>query len=119
MATDTSTTASAAADDARTTPRDRGCVPVVVTTDRRLVVFGWAAPGTDFTAPTIRIEGARNCLKWSKTIGGFLGLAAFGPNELCNVGARVPGGLTLRGVTSVSECTPDAVKRWEAARCVS
>jgi hypothetical protein len=119
MAKTTTTTASAAADDARTTPRDRGCTPVLVTTERRLVAFGWAAPGTDFTQPTIRIEGVRNCIKWSRTIGGFLGLAAVGPNEHCTIGALVPGGITLRGVTSVTECSPDAVKRWEAAPCVS
>lgn len=118
MAKNNTTTAKAAADDAATTPRDRGCLPVLVTTSSRGVFFGWVAKSHNLAAENIRLEQARNCLYWQRTIGGFLGLAAVGPDSNCRIGATAPT-LTLRGVTSVSECTPDAVRRWEAAPCVS
>lgn len=118
MATKKNTdTASTAADDA-STPRDRGYVPVVITTERRGVFFGWMSHDTPVGASDIRLELARNCIKWSKTIGGVLGLAANGPNQYCIIGATAPA-IRLRGVVSVSECSSDATKRWEEAPCVA
>lgn len=118
MAKSKTNTASTAADDACTTPSDRGCIPVVVTTDKRGVFFGWADKDADFTGDTIRLELARNCITWSRTIGGFLGLAAAGPNEHCRIGAVAPA-ITLRGVVSTTECSPVAAKKWGDAPCVS
>lgn len=118
MAKTPTTTAKAAADDAATTPRDRGCVAVVVTTQYRGVFFGWASKDHDFAADSITIELARNCLYWAASIGGFLGLAAVGPDRSCKVGSTARK-LVLRGVTSVAECTPGAVGRWEIAPCVA
>jgi hypothetical protein len=110
------TSASDAAVDTRTTS-DKGERPVVVTTAHRGVFFGFARADHQLDAPTIRIERARNCLWWEKSIGGFLGLAADGPTPICRIGARVPA-LTLRDVTSVAECSPEAVAKWEAAASV-
>lgn len=109
----TTTSASDAAVDARTTS-DKGERPVVVTTQHRGVFFGFARVDHQLDAPTIRIERARNCIYWEKAVGGFLGLAADGPTPGCRVGATVPA-VTLRDVTSVAECSADAVAKWEAA----
>lgn len=88
--------------------------PVLVTTEFRGVFFGWA---TDTEGDTIALKRARNCLYWSKNVGGFLGLASVGPLEGCTVGATAD--ITLRKVTCVAECTPEAVAAWEAYPCVS
>ena len=45
---------------------------VLVTTTYRGVFFGFAT-ATDGT--TIKLRGARNCLRWSTPMKGFLGLA--------------------------------------------
>jgi hypothetical protein len=88
-------------------------IPVMVTTEHRGVFFGYSPP-TDFTSDTIRIEGARMCLFWAQSVKGILGLASEGPNKECRIGPRVPA-INLRKVTSVTECSDDAVKAWEAA----
>lgn len=118
MAKSKSTTASTAADDASTTPSDRGCIPVVVTTDKRGVFFGWAAKDSDFAGDSIRLELARNCLYWARSVGGFLGLAVVGPDANCRIGATAPA-VTLRGVVSVTECSPESTRKWGEAPCVS
>lgn len=84
--------------------------PVLVTTVHRGVFFGYAE-NTD--GETVTLKKARNCLYWSADVKGFLGLAATGPTDSCRVGPAAD--ITLRNVTSVSEVTPEAVQRWEAA----
>lgn len=84
--------------------------PVLVTTDKRGVFFGYA---TDTTGETICLRAARNCVYWSADVQGFLGLAANGPTDGCRIGPAAD--ITLRGITSVSEVTPSAVVAWEAA----
>ena len=89
--------------------------PVLVTTDKRGVFFGYAA---DTSSDPIVLLNARNCIYWHKSIGGFAGLAVTGPNEQCRIGAKVSQ-IELRGICSVSEVESVAVEAWEKASCVS
>lgn len=93
-------------DDNVTQPTER---PVLVTTDKRGVFFGYA---TDTDGDTIHLKRARMCVYWSKAMKGVLGLASIGPDEDCRISPAAD--LQLRGVTAVAEVRPDAVKRWEA-----
>jgi hypothetical protein len=87
---------------------------VLVTTEYRGVFFGYAV---DTTKDTIKLRSARNCIYWSKSVGGFVGLAEKGPDSSCHIGARAD--LELRKITCVAEVTKDAVVAWENAPCVS
>ena len=89
-------------------------IPVIITTAHRGVFFGRIDPAKRHDS-TIDLVGARNCLYWYESIGGFLGLAASGPNPQCRIGATVPGVFTARDVTSVTDCTAAAAAAWEAA----
>ena len=83
---------------------------VLITTEYRGVFFGYA---TETTGDTIALTGARNCIYWPSENGGFLGLAAEGPAKGARIGPRAD--IELRKVTSVTEVTPAAVEKWEAA----
>lgn len=83
---------------------------VVVTTAHRGVFFGYA---TDTDGEIIRLRAARNCLYWPAENKGFMGLAAMGPKEGSRIGPAAD--IALRDITSVVECTPEAVTAWEAA----
>ena len=89
--------------------------PVLVTTNKRGVFFGYA---DDTSGDPIVLLNARNCIYWHKSVGGFAGLATVGPNEQCRIGAQVSH-IELRGICSVSEVESPAVKAWETASCVS
>jgi len=84
---------------------------VVVTTQHRGVFFGYA---TDIDGEAINLTRARNCLRWGEATKGFMGLANTGP--LGN-GTRVgpAADIQLRDITSVTLCSDEAVKVWEAA----
>jgi hypothetical protein len=85
---------------------------VLVTTEFRGVFFGYVAD--DSKLPTqITLNKAKNCIYWSSTVGGFLGLAAKGVNSDCKTGSTVEL-LTLYKITSVTEVSDEAVKSWEA-----
>ena len=84
--------------------------PVVVTTAHRGVFFGYAG---DTSGDTIKLERARNCIRWSIDVRGFVGLASGGPTSGCRVGPAA--NIELRNITAVLECTPEAVKEWEKA----
>ena len=84
--------------------------PVLVTTAHRGVFFGYADK-TDGT--TVKLTRARNCVYWSADVQGFMGLAATGPSASCRISPAAD--IELRDVTSVSEVTPKAAKRWEDA----
>ena len=88
-------------------------VAVVVTTEYRGVFFGYADPER-IRDEQIELKRARLCLSWSAAMRGFMGLACIGPDEGCRIGPAVER-ITLRKITSVIECSPEAVKRWEAA----
>ena len=83
---------------------------VVVTTTHRGVFFGYAS---DVNGAIIKLRAGRNCLAWSADVKGFMGLAATGPSKNCRVGPAVD--ISLRDITSVIECTPEAVAAWESA----
>lgn len=83
---------------------------VVVTTAHRGVFFGYAA---DVDGEIIKLRRGRNCLYWSEATKGFIGLAAIGPQKGSRVGP--PADISLRAITSVIECTDEAVKAWESA----
>jgi hypothetical protein len=85
--------------------------PVVVTTEHRGVFFGFAAPGLA-EDKTITLADAQMCVRWSEAVRGVLGLAATGPGRGCRITPAVPK-LMLTGVTSVMECTDEAVKAWQ------
>jgi hypothetical protein len=91
----------------RSKDKERG---VVVTTTHRGVFFGYAAE-TD--GEIIKLRAARNCLYWPTENKGFMGLASLGPVKGARVGPAAD--ISLRDITSVIECTPDAVQAWENA----
>jgi hypothetical protein len=82
---------------------------VVVTTKHRGVFFGRLEADE---GDKVKLAEARNCLRWAGT-KGFLGLAAAGPTGQCRIGPAAPE-LVLYGVTSVSVCSDEARKAWEA-----
>lgn len=84
-------------------------IPLLVTTEAKGVFFGYSQPTTD---KTIRLERARMCVYWCAGVHGVLGLAAVGPLAGSRVTPQIPA-ITLRGLTSVSEVSPEAVKAWE------
>jgi hypothetical protein len=86
----------------------------MVTTIHRGVFFGYAREPIDIRNETIVLERARNAIEWSSDVRGVFGLASHGPNDKCRIGPAVPA-LHLRGVTSITEVAPEAVKHWEAA----
>lgn len=87
---------------------------VIVTTEFRGVFFGYIK--NDKKLPEeITLTGVRNCIYWSANCGGFLGLAANGPNKDCRVGQRVPE-VTVYKVTSVTPVEPAAEQEWETAK---
>lgn len=89
--------------------------PVLVTTKYRGVFFGYVPDGgADKLPAEITLERARMCIYWSREVRGVLGLAATGPNSACRIGAAVPT-ITLWDVTSVTDCTPGATEKLEAA----
>ena len=83
---------------------------VLVTTAHRGVFFGFA---TETGGSTIKLRAARNCIYWPAENKGFLGLAANGPARGAKVGPAAD--IELRDITCVAECSPEAVKAWEAA----
>lgn len=87
--------------------------PVIITTEFRGVFFGYLKDDTKAPAQ-ITLTGVRNCLYWSANVGGFLGLAANGPNKDCKIGVRVPE-VTLYKITSVTPVEDAAAKAWESA----
>lgn len=88
--------------------------PVLVTTEHKGVFFGMlTGEGADLPKQ-IELTDARMCVSWSRTERGVLGLASAGPSRECRIGPRV-NRITLYGITSVTECSPEAVAKWEKA----
>ena len=87
--------------------------PVLVTTEKRGVFFGYVADASALPA-SIRLTRCRNCVYWSADVRGFVGLAANGPSNGCRIG-HASAETTLYGITSVSAVSPDATIRWELA----
>ena len=85
--------------------------PVIVTTHSRGVFFGYV--DEDNSPANITLTDARNAVYWSSGTRGWMALAADGPDEDCRVGPKVPR-LRIFGVSTVVECTPEAVTAWES-----
>lgn len=83
---------------------------VMVTTQHRGVFFGYT---TETEGEIVKLRAGRNCLYWPSENKGFIGLASMGPVKGARVGP--PANIELRGITSVVECTDEAVKAWESA----
>ena len=83
---------------------------VIVTTEHRGVFFGYA---DDTSGDVIQLRAARNCVYWSPGVRGFMGLAATGPDKESKVGPAAD--IEVRKITSIIECTPEAIKAWEVA----
>lgn len=83
---------------------------VLVTTSHRGVFFGYM--DGDMAKDTLTLKDARNCIYWSADVKGFLGLAVRGPTSSCRIGPKVPS-IKLLAVTSISEVTDEAAKKWE------
>ncbi len=87
--------------------------PVLVTTQHRGVFFGFIDPATE-SDKSLTLTDCRCCISWAASIGGFLGLVSVGPNRDCKIGKQAPR-VVLHDITSVSDCTEEAVKAWQAA----
>jgi hypothetical protein len=87
---------------------------VVVTTEFRGVFFGYLDKGADENAKDLVLLDARCAIYWSGA-RGFMGLASHGPESGSKIGSKAPRVL-LHGITSVSDCTPDAEKAWTTWR---
>ena len=83
---------------------------VLVTTEHRGVFFGKLVEDRQ---KTVVISEARNVVFWSQECRGFLGLASQGPQKGSKVGPAAPS-ITLYGVTSLAECSSEAVAKFEA-----
>lgn len=85
---------------------------VLVTTEFRGVFFGYIKE--DKNLPNdITLTKVRNCIYWSASVGGFLGLASKGPDDQCKIGTEVPE-LRLFKVTSISPVSDEAAKKWNS-----
>ncbi len=87
-------------------------VGLVVTTRLKGVFFGYAEMPTGKTPETIILKKARMCVSWSSDIRGVLGLASCGPSKSCKIGFAIPS-LNVNDISSVMECSPEAVTAWE------
>ena len=88
-------------------------VPVLVTTQFRGVFFGFVDP-SDKANKSLTLTDCRCCISWASSVGGFLGLAAKGPDGNCKIGTQAPAVL-LHDITSVTDCTESAVEAWTRA----
>jgi hypothetical protein len=83
---------------------------VIITTEYRGVYFGELVAHSDRTAV---IANARMAIYWG-TENGVDQLANSGPTSKSKIGAKAPK-VWLCGITSLVDCTPEAVKAWEKA----
>lgn len=83
---------------------------VMVTTEHRGVFAGFAK-NTD--GDVIKLRAARNCIYWSASVKGFMGLASSGPDSSCKIGPAAD--IELRKITAVAEVTAEAQAKWEGA----
>ena len=88
--------------------------PVIVCTDKRAVVFGFAKKDKPNKRGQIVLHDARMCLYWHASVGGVFGLGEIGPNAETKVSAPLPK-IRLEGVTAIFDVTKSARKAWKAA----
>lgn len=85
---------------------------VLVTTQHRGVFYGRLENGQEENARSLVLIGCRNAIYWAGK-RGFLGLASHGPESGSKVGTAAPR-VVLHDVTSVTDCTDEAAKKWES-----
>lgn len=84
---------------------------VVITTAHRGIFFGEIISNN---APkSITLKDAKNCLYWGSSLHGFIGLASNGPDSSCRIGPSSSLPMELFDITSMIECTPQAVEKWQ------
>ncbi len=83
---------------------------VVVTTDRdrRGVFYGILVSEKD---DVVELEQAKMAVYWPKEVKGVLGLAATGPMKGCRITPEIKK-IKLNGVTSIMDCSEDAIDAW-------
>lgn len=86
---------------------------VLVTTEFRGVFYGEIKDNKKLP-DEITLTNAKNCIYWSSSVGGFLGLASKGPDSQCKIGSTV-NELTLYKITSVTPVTAEASEKWKNA----
>lgn len=82
---------------------------VVVTTSHRGVFFGTL---TKRDGSDVELADARVCVYWARETRGFVGLAKTGPIGESRVSPSCLR-MAISSVTSISECTPESIARWE------
>ena len=83
---------------------------VVVTTAHRGVFFGELI---ESNAPkSLKLKNAKNCVYWTSSLHGFVGLATDGPKSGCKIGPAVSE-IELYDITAILDCTKGAIKNWE------
>ena len=87
--------------------------PVLVTTEFRGVFFGFVK-NEESLPEEITLTDCRNCIYWSSSVGGFLGLASKGPDSQCKIGSQIKE-ITLYKITSVTPVEEKAVEAWKKA----
>lgn len=85
---------------------------VIVTTTFRGIFFGYVE-GPTLGKDPIQLKGARMAIYWGTT-QGFMQLANTGPTPKSRISARAD--VEVRNVTSILDCTPEAIEAWEAAK---
>lgn len=83
--------------------------PVIVTTEHRAVVFGYAS---DTSGSSIHLRGGKWAIYWGTT-RGIAQLAATGPTTSSKI--SLPADLVLHKVTAVFEVTTEAEAAWNRA----
>lgn len=88
---------------------------VLITTAHKGVFFGYTSekPEEIIAAKKVSLRAARNCIYWPASQRGFIGLASEGPHKEAKIGPSAD--ISLADVTSVANCTEEAVKAWELA----
>jgi hypothetical protein len=83
---------------------------VVVVTQGNAIFCGWT---TEPDSEVVKLRAARQAVYYSADTHGLLGLAANGPGKDSRIGP--PANITVRNITHVIECSPQAVKAWGEA----
>ena len=88
--------------------------PVIVCTENRAVIFGYAKKDRPNKRGQITIKKARMCRYWSESVGGVFGLGDIGPNAETKISAQLEK-VRLEGVTAIFDVTKGAEKAWKSA----
>ena len=88
--------------------------PMIVCTDKRGVIFGYAKKDRPNKRGQITLENARMCLYWPASVGGVFGLGDVGPNAETKISAKLSK-VRLEGVTAIFDVSTEAENAWKSA----